>query len=165
MLNIHMYLNYLVSTLNGRRLESDWRPWITSFVVKKQKKINLDKLASSQGYAYKWIGRGGGGRGHGRRPNLTVQSRNDQTTYKCTQGGAHSPSDPKHKKHPEMSSQMREQATGSNLTSALQGILSRGVPLDPALALQETKKQGNLSTFVYCPSNLQNPTTSPSSTS
>lgn len=49
-------------------------------IVVKQKKFNMDKLAFSQGYAYKWINIGGGGRERGRRPNSTAQSRNDETT-------------------------------------------------------------------------------------
>lgn len=42
-------------------------------VTKKQKKFNLDKLALSQGYAYKWTNRVGG-RGQGRKQTAYVQS-------------------------------------------------------------------------------------------
>lgn len=75
---------------------------------------------------------------------------------KRTHQGGYSPSDPKNKKRPEMSSQQREQATSGNLTPSLQNIISKGTPstgdtnrstlavgdfLDPALALLEAKKR------------------------
>lgn len=121
-------------------------------MVKKQNTFNMDKLAFSQGYAYKWDNRDGG-RGHGRKPNAAAQSQNDETTesdssfsmfsllqaysrsfgalascpYKRTRGCGYSPSDPKHKKRPETSSHMGEQAPGNNLTLESQGI----VPKEP----------------------------------
>lgn len=88
--------------------------------------------------------------------------------------GGYSPSDTKNKKRPEVPSQSRKLVTSGNLTPALQNILSKGVSnkgangsnwpsmplgdfLDPALALLEAKKQGNLSAFALRPGNSQTP--------
>lgn len=162
-------------------------------VIKKQKEFNLDKLAFSQGYDYKWSNRSGG-RGQGRKPNTYGQSHADSSLSRFSlsqahnrlpeaqasrlakrtrHGGGSSPSDPKNALKGLLKS--KERATSGNLTPALQNIFSKGASnagsnrstlavgdiLDPALALLETKKQGNLSPFVLRLWNSQTPQVNP----